>query len=34
MMVANVTIGTKGGVSKKPEDKVGHPLFIIHCVAH
>ena len=33
-MVANVTIGTKGGVSKKPEDKVGHLLFIIHCVAH
>ena len=33
-MVANVMIGTKGGVSKKLEDKVGHPLFIIHCVAH
>jgi len=28
-MVANVMIGTKGGVSKKLEDKVGHPLFII-----
>ena len=27
-------IGTKGGVSKKLEDKVDHPLFIIHCVAH
>ena len=31
---ANVMIGAKGGVSKKLEDKIGHPLCIIHCVAH
>lgn len=31
---ANVMMGAKGGVSKKLEDKVGHPLCIIHCVAH
>ena len=31
---ANVMIGAKGGVSKKLEDKVSHPICIIHCVAH
>ena len=27
-------IEAKGGVSKKLEDKVSHPICIIHCVAH
>ena len=31
---ANFMIRAKGGGSKKLEDKVGHPLCIIHCVAH
>ena len=31
---ANVMIGAKGGMSKKLQDKVGHPICIIHCVAH
>lgn len=31
---ASVMIEAKGGVSKKLEEKVGHPLCIIHCVAH
>lgn len=31
---AAVMLGKKGGVAKKLEDKVGHPVVAIHCVAH
>ena len=31
---ANVMMGAKAGLSMKLEDKVSHPLCIIHCVAH